>query len=277
MRYQFNRICDFCEKPYSGKGKRYCSYGCANSNNKYNYLKGELAKLSDDPSLPWSSYPCLLWPFCIGPDGYGLVRCEGGSKLVPRVAFVEAFGPLPPGGRVSLMCGNRRCFRPTHLSAREGNAEYLQAVLGGLTDDLSAPWDSYPCIPWPFGKNKGKVEYGAVAWQGSTIGTHVLAYTLTFGPLPNGKVVCHRCDFGLCFRPMHLWPGSLVENNADCKTKGRNARGENHNFAKLTEAQALDIRRLFAGGKSETLLAPLFSVTPATIKHIVTRFTWRHI
>lgn len=44
----------------------------------------------------------------------------------------------------------------------------------------------------------------------------------TFGPIPPGMFVCHRCDTPLCINPAHLFLGSNRENLRDAASKGRN-------------------------------------------------------
>lgn len=81
----------------------------------FEFLKLQLAELSDDLSLPWNAYPCLEWPRGIGLDGYGKVRTNGATSRAHRVAFGLTFGPISDGLFVCHHCDNRRCFRPSHL------------------------------------------------------------------------------------------------------------------------------------------------------------------
>jgi hypothetical protein len=50
---------------------------------------------------------------------------------------------------------------------------------------------------------------------------HRVAYALTYGPIPEGVDVLHRCDNPPCVRPDHLFLGNQAENMADMRRKGR--------------------------------------------------------
>lgn len=49
------------------------------------------------------------------------------------------------------------------------------------------------------------------------------AWELTFGSIPDGLDVLHRCDNPPCVRPSHLWLGTQRDNTADMIAKGRAA------------------------------------------------------
>src|SRR5438034_11765366 len=66
------------------------------------------------------------------------------------------------------------------------------------------------CLIW-MGSNqfrRGRVGYGTLHFGGKTWASHRLAYTLTYSPIPRGKVVRHICDNPPCRRPDHLALGS---------------------------------------------------------------------
>lgn len=44
---------------------------------------------------------------------------------------------------------------------------------------------------------------------------HQVAYEVTYGPIPNTKIITHRCDVKLCVRPDHLELGTKATNTRD--------------------------------------------------------------
>jgi len=55
---------------------------------------------------------------------------------------------------------------------------------------------------------------------------HRISWMLHFGPIPDGRVICHHCDNTRCVRPDHLFIGTQADNARDReqKLRGGNSR-----------------------------------------------------
>src|SRR3972149_2453231 len=137
---------------------------------------------------------------------------------------------------------------------------------------------------WPWTGPKFSQGYG-YAWRarkaGLPQGAHRLAWTLANGEIPEGLLVCHRCDNKPCCNPAHLWLGTIKDNMRDRERKGRGkhvgAGGSARGFSQLNEVQVLQIRQRLGDGEFMCDLASEFFVSETTIDNIKRRQTWRHI
>lgn len=105
---------------------------------------------------------------------------------------------------------------------------------------------------------------------------HAFSYELHHGPVPEGNVVMHTCDTPGCVRPDHLLSGTQQDNRADCVNKGRVASGTKTNVAKLSEAQAVEIRIRGCAGESVKKLAKEFGVGLSAAYDIIAGRSWKH-
>lgn len=120
--------------------------------------------------------------------------------------------------------------------------------------------------------------YGALYFRGKCyIASRVSWEIHNEQPFPKGKIGCHECDNPPCVNPYHIWPGTRRDNNADMVEKRRHAFGERHSRAKLIEEQVEEIRDLHGQGCSLTELSQRYDVSDATIYHIVTYRSWKHV
>jgi hypothetical protein len=98
-----------------------------------------------------------------------------------------------------------------------------------MTDTTANFWTkvkrSADCWEWQGGKATGGYGQARDGRTGRKTGTHRIAWTLTFGPIPSGFCVCHHCDNPPCVRPNHLFLGTVADNNRDMTAKGRSATG----------------------------------------------------
>lgn len=86
-------------------------------------------------------------------------------------------------------------------------------------------WDNVQKSPgcWLWTAAKRHKGYGAFNVRGENFKAHRLAWELTYGPIPKGMHVCHRCDTPSCVNPTHLFLGTNQDNVADMFQKGRNS------------------------------------------------------
>jgi DNA-binding XRE family transcriptional regulator len=123
---------------------------------------------------------------------------------------------------------------------------------------------------------KNQNGYGWVARRGTQMHAHRWAWILTYGEIPEGLGVLHKCDNPLCCNPEHLFLGTHKENMDDRDAKGRqpSARGEKNHLAKLNITLVKEIR---SSTKSAKELASLMGVSKQTIWHIRAGRTWASV
>lgn len=119
--------------------------------------------------------------------------------------------------------------------------------------------------------------YGRLRFAGGFHLAHRVAWTLTFGPIPDGRKVLHRCDTPLCCNPQHLFLGDDALNASDREAKGRghHPRGTEHGMARLSPADVEEIRTSYAAGRAtQPALGQRFGITQQAVSLIVTGKRW---
>ena len=127
--------------------------------------------------------------------------------------------------------------------------------------------------------------YGTVGWHGQNFTTHRISAWLSglvtspSRPLHSREKghVLHKCDNRRCCNPKHFFLGSFTDNMHDAYNKKRKVqpKGEAHTNAKLSNAQAEEIRRRYAAGEYQAPLAKEFGVSQRAISLIVRGETYK--
>ena len=120
------------------------------------------------------------------------------------------------------------------------------------------------CWLWTAGTLK--TGYGRFSVRGHNQRAHRVSWQIANGPIPEGLWVLHKCDVRNCVRPDHLFLGDVAAN-AIC--------GERQGSAKLTVAQAKEIKERYAeGGTTMRKLACQYDVGGTTIYRVVNEVLW---
>jgi len=130
------------------------------------------------------------------------------------------------------------------------------------------------CWEWLAAKDKQGYGHFSIC-RGQLRKAHRVAWVLTYGPIPEGLLVCHHWDNPSCCNPYHLFLGTSADNVQDAVRKGRVPLGSELWNSKLTKEDVLDIRKWFAEGDwTQQELADAFDVTQQTISGIILRKHW---
>jgi hypothetical protein len=166
---------------------------------------------------------------------------------------------------------------------------------GNRSDHLCVAVGTY-CLDWVGATiNTG---YGMVTIRGRKLLAHRAAWEYTYGTIPVGIQVLHRCDRPICFEPTHLFLGTQKDNAQDMAKKGRQwlqcpervkrgadfipppgwvKRGEANRKAIFTEDDVREMRRLRSDGMILKDIAAKFGIHLSTVHLVVTRKSWSHV
>lgn len=147
--------------------------------------------------------------------------------------------------------------------------DWVRFHAGYVVDELTSCW------VWQ--RNVQQNGYGHMKYSGSAQGTHRISWDLHNGQIPQGLCVLHTCDNRACVNPDHLFLGTTKDNVADKIRKGRHARGERVNTAKLTEAHVMKMYKRFDEGAGCPTVGREFGVTTTMAWNIKTGKSWSHL
>ena len=130
---------------------------------------------------------------------------------------------------------------------------------------------------------------------------HCLSWQFSYGEIPRGLCVLHRCDNPPCVNPEHLFLGTRDDNAKDMAAKGRSgahqhpdrlSRGDGNGLrkhpesvlrgsraanAKLNEECIKVIRYMKTKSVSNERLAKVYRISETTVARIVNLQSWAHV
>jgi HNH endonuclease len=124
-----------------------------------------------------------------------------------------------------------------------------------------------------YSRRTGQRTRGMLIYRGVKILAHRLSYMAHKGPIPEGLVVCHRCDNPSCIAIDHLFVGTQQENIADMWRKGRARWG----LTKLRAEDVAEMKRRLLDGESIAALAREKRVSYGLVFQIKHGKTWKQI
>jgi DNA-binding XRE family transcriptional regulator len=185
------------------------------------------------------------------------------------------------------ICCTVGCSRPVFASGMCGSHYYRMrkygdpfggrtppGVAGAYLNNVVLSHDGNSCLIWPFGR--GSDGYAKIWRDGQMrVVSRIVCELVNGAPPTPSYEAAHSCGNGHkgCVSPRHMSWKTVAENQADRLIHGTHARGHRHGAAKLTEAEAREIRRL-RGAETQTSLAARFGVTFQTISDIQRGKRW---
>jgi hypothetical protein len=110
----------------------------------------------------------------------------------------------------------------------------------------------------PYNTPKG---YYRARWKNERVLVHRLMWELFVGPVPDGKMILHRCDNTGCINPFHLRVGTNADNIKEAAQKNRMVH-------KLSLPEVRQILKLRGCGLSQREIGKTFGITGTNVGRI---------
>jgi hypothetical protein len=97
---------------------------------------------------------------------------------------------------------------------------------------------------------------------------HRIAWIFTKGPIPKGKIICHKCDVKNCVNPDHLYAGTYGDNHVDASNAGGFSDGKPSRFK---EGELWLMQRMRDKGLTFAYIAKCFKCSPGAVFYHTTK------
>jgi HNH endonuclease len=218
-------------------------------------------------------------------DIYCNRKCMAINFLKPKriqlcITCNNEFSRLKKGKFCSIKCirysGNKESLKHRLGKGFWKNATYEQKLerYKQLYESKVIKQDG--CWGWnSFLDNTGS---GKVGSRGYIISAYRLNWILYNGPIPEGKLVLHKCHNRACSRIEHLYIGTNKDNTRDMLEAGRgNFCKQNSKNAKLDKDKVMIIKQMLKDKVSQHNIAKEFNVSRGSIQDIHRNKSWKDI
>lgn len=131
------------------------------------------------------------------------------------------------------------------------------------------------CLEWC--GDRSPKQQGKITLDNRRLIVSRVAYALLVDKFEQAEHVLHTCDNPPCWLPEHLFLGTNYDNVQDMLRKDRQAKGQNHGRASLTDVQAIRIVTLSKQGMRGVDIAKLMNLEYSQVKDIAGGRSWRHL
>ena len=126
---------------------------------------------------------------------------------------------------------------------------------------------------WEWNRGLDRKGYAQAKIWGKGVWAHRASYAFFVEPIPDGLIICHKCDNPKCINPHHLFMGTTQDNVDDKMRKGRfvTTPGEKNGYAKLKANQIADI---LSDTRPQRTIGKEYGVSQSAISLIKLGKTW---